>query len=125
MSDLNEVPRRPAPFSVRLSAEERARLEAEAQGIPLGTYIKVKALDGRSLKRAAGVEDRRALGQALGLLGQTRYASNLNQIAHLAHIGALSFTPEEQGELTAALRHVAEIRSLLLKALGKNTGDLS
>ncbi len=78
----------------------------------------MKALDGRPLKRASAVEDQRALSQALALLGQSRYASNLNQIAHLAHIGALTFSPEEQAELAAALSHLAEIRSLLLKATG-------
>ena len=77
-------PRRPAPFSVRLSKEERARLEAEAQGVPLGTYIKAKALGGAPLKRAASVDDRKALAQALALLGKTHYANNLNQLAHLA-----------------------------------------
>lgn len=86
----------------------------------LGTYIKAK-LGGPTLKRAAAVEDRRALGQALALLGQSRYASNLNQIAHLAHIGAFTFTPEEQEELSAALKHIAEIRALLLKATGLRT----
>lgn len=118
MSDLQEAPKRPAPFSLRLSPEERSRLEAEADGMRLGTYIRVKLLDGVPVKRAAAVEDRRALSQALALLGQSRYSSNLNQIAHLAHIGALTFSPEEQAELATSLQHIAEIRSLLLKATG-------
>lgn len=109
---------RPAPFSLRLNHNERERLEAEAQGMPLGTYIKAKLIAGPPLKRAAAVEDRRALSQALALLGQARFASNLNQIAHLAHVGALTFTAEEQEELAASLRHIAEIRALLLKATG-------
>ena len=46
-------------------------------------------------------------------------------VAAGAAIGALTFTPEEQVELSAALCHVAEIRSLLLSALGKKTGELS
>ena len=125
MSELEAAPKRPAPFSVRLSPAERERLEAEAEGVRLGTYIKVKLLDGAPTKRATAIADRPALAQALALLGQSRFASNLNQIAHLAHIGALTFTPEEQAELSAALRHVAEIRSLLLSALGKKTGELS
>jgi hypothetical protein len=125
MSELEAAPKRPAPFSVRLSPEERTRLEDEAEGVRLGTYIKVKLLDGAPAKRATAIADRPSLAQALALLGQSRFASNLNQITHLAHIGALTFTPEEQAELSAALRHVAEIRSLLLSALGKKTGDLS
>lgn len=114
--------KRPSPFSIRLSQDERARLEAEAQGVPLGSYIKAKALGGSAIKRAALVEDRRALAQALALLGQSRLASNLNQMAHLGHLGALIFTPEEAAELSAALKHVAEIRALLLKATGVRSG---
>lgn len=80
--------------------------------------MKAKLLNGIQLKRAVVIEDRRALAQALALLGASRYASNLNQIAHLAHIGALTFTQEEQEELSAALKNIAEIRSLLMKATG-------
>ena len=84
----------------------------------LGSYIKAKALGGGPLTRATAVEDRRALSQALALLGQSRVASNLNQIAHAANLGSLVFNPEEQAALQEALSHVAEIRQLLLKATG-------
>lgn len=112
------APRRIPPFSIRLSAAERARLEAEAQGMPLGAYIKAKALGGPPLKRAAVIEDRRALAQALALLGKTHYANNLNQLAHLANMGALPLTPEVIEELESTLRLIAEVRSLILKAMG-------
>jgi hypothetical protein len=110
--------KRSPPFSIRLDCEERARLEAEAHGAPLGTYIKAKVLGGAPLRSAASVQDRTALAQALALLGQSRFASNLNQIAHAANIGALVFTDEEAVALAAALAHVSEIRSLLLRATG-------
>jgi len=84
---ITAAPRRPAPFSLRLTPEERARLEAEAGGVPLGTYIKAKALGGPALRRAGLIEDRQALSQALALLGKTHYANNLNQLAHLANMG--------------------------------------
>lgn len=111
-------PKRLAPFSVRLSPEERARLEAEAQGIPLGTYIKAKALGSPPLKRATAVEDRQALARALALLGKTHYANNLNQLAHLANMGALPLTPEVMEELENTLRLIGEVRALIVKAMG-------
>lgn len=119
MSDL-ETPekRRAPPFSIRFSEADYQRLDAHRQGMRRGTYIRAKVFDGVPLKGVAAVGDRAALAQALALLGQSRYASNLNQIAHLAHIGALTFSPEEQEELAGALKHLAEIRSLLLKATG-------
>lgn len=116
-SSKSKAPR-PHPFSIRLSAEEKSRLEAEAQGMPLGTYIKAKALNGVPLKRASAVEDRRSLAQALALLGKTHYANNLNQLAHLANLGALPLTPEVMEELEGTLRLIGEVRALLLKAMG-------
>lgn len=110
------------PFSLRLSAPERERLLSEAAGAPLGPYIRAKLLgDGVPLRtRRSGlpVEDRKSLGQALALLGRSRLSSNLNQLAHLANIGALPVTPELESELSEALADIREIRRLLVTALG-------
>lgn len=111
----------PAPFSLRLSPDERARLALEAAGAPLGSYIRAKLLGTAPVRtRTSGiaVEDRQALGKALALLGQSRLASNLNQLAHLAHIGALPVTPELEAELSGCLAEVRDLRRLLLCALG-------
>lgn len=113
--------KRPAPFAIRLSAEERARLEREAAGAPLGTYIKAKALGepmARMRRTGQSVEDRQAFAQALGLLGKSRLSSNLNQLARLANTGSLPLTPEVEEELLAALADVRAIRRLLMEALG-------
>ncbi|WP_171098166.1 hypothetical protein [Ruegeria sp. HKCCD7255] len=40
----------PAPFSLRLTFEERAKLEEAANGLPLGAYIKAK-LFGEDLEK--------------------------------------------------------------------------
>lgn len=106
------------PFSIRLSAGDRVRLEAEAQGMPLGAYIKAKALGDPPLKRVATVADRQALAQALALLGKTHYANNLNQLAHLANMGALPLTAEVMAELESTLRLIGEVRGLIVKAMG-------
>lgn len=116
--------KRPAPFSLRLSKNERARLAMEAAGAPLGAFIKAKLLDGPApaprQTRASGIamEDRQAFAQALGLLGKSRLSSNLNQLTRLANSGSLPMTPEVEAELFAALREVRAIRTLLLRALG-------
>lgn len=41
----------PAPFSLRLTAEERAALEAEAGDAPLGAFIRDKLLKGGQAPR--------------------------------------------------------------------------
>ncbi|MCB8838078.1 plasmid mobilization relaxosome protein MobC [Aurantimonas sp. VKM B-3413] len=114
--------KRGAPFSIRLTEEERARLAEEAAGEPLGTYIKVKVLGSgpapRKRRTGQSIEDRKALAQALGLLGQSRLAANINQLARAANTGSLPVTPETESELTRALSDVRNLRLLLLAALG-------
>lgn len=122
-SDRKRVPkRRVAPFSLRLTDAERVRLADEAKGAPLGSYIKAKvlgsALPVRLRRSGLAVEDRQALAQALALLGTSRLSSNINQLAKLAHIGALPVTLELEAELSAALADIREIRRLLVSALG-------
>lgn len=114
--------KRPAPFSIRLSDIERDALVIEADGAPLGTYIKAKlTATGVMLPtRRAGlvIEDRKLLGQVLAGLGGSRFASNLNQLAHAANIGSLPITPETESELRETLLAVRQMRDTLLIALG-------
>ena len=117
--------KRPAPFSIRLSDADRARLAIEAAGAPLGAYIKAKALGQAPLRmRRTGhsVEDRKALARTLALLGRSRIANNLNQLAYAANIGSLPMTPEIEAELRESLHAVQEMRRLLLTALGLKPG---
>lgn len=116
--------KRTSPFTIRLSRDERSRLEREAAGAPLGTYIKAKALGVPLPMRRSGlaIEDRTAFARALALLGQSRLSNNLNQLTKLANVGALPFTPEIEEELLAALSDVRTVRSLLVEALGLREG---
>lgn len=120
--------KRPAPFSLRLSEAERARLIAEAGDTPLGAYIKAKVLGERPLHRrraGAPVQDKKSLAQALALLGRARLANNLNQLAHAANIGVLPLDPETMADINAALSDLRDLRRLLLAALGKKVEALS
>lgn len=114
--------RPPSPFSLRLNAEERARLAAEAAGAPLGTYLRAKLLcepvPARVRKSGISIADRRALAQLIALLGRSRVFSNLNQLAHAANTGSLPVTPETEAALAQALADLQEIRALLLTGLG-------
>lgn len=113
------------PFSLRLSFEERAQLEKDAAGVPLGRYIRDKVLDGKTRpRRRRGkfpVKDHEALGRVLGLLGGSRLSSNLNQLARAVHTGSLPVTPETEEAIKAACRDVRGMRRDLLKALGLPT----
>ena len=114
-------PARPAPFSLRLTPEDRLRLERDAAGMSIGSYIRWRLFHpDRPPPRTRGkfpVKDHAALARALGLLGQSRVANNLNQLAKAAHIGALPVTPEIEADLAEAVRLIADIRRLLIEAL--------
>lgn len=112
----------PAPFSLRLTFEERASLEQAAGDMPLGAYLRDQVLKGgkarkrRRYKRP--VKDHQALGQLLGALGESHLANNLNQLAKSANTGSLAVTPETEKALRDACAEIHQMRSLLMRALG-------
>jgi hypothetical protein len=112
----------PAPFSLRLTFEERASLELAAGDMPLGAYIRDQVLKGgRARKRRRyrrPVKDQQALGQLLGALGESHLANNLNQLAKSANTGSLAVTPETEKALRDACAEVHQMRALLMRALG-------
>ncbi len=113
----------PPPFSLRLTFEERARLELDAAGMSLGAYIRSKLFgDDVRPRRTRGkfpVKDKAALAKVLALLGASRLSQNINQLARAVNIGAFPVTPETDAELREACRAVTEMRDELLRALGK------
>ncbi|KPQ15974.1 MAG: Bacterial mobilization protein (MobC) [Rhodobacteraceae bacterium HLUCCO18] len=118
--------KREAPFSLRLTFEERARLEAAANGVPLGAYIKAVLFEGDlsqvRRRNTRPVEDHKALGRVLASLGQSRLSNNLNQLARAVNTGSLPVTPETENELKNACREVMALRGELLRALGRDGG---
>ncbi|MEC8196386.1 MAG: hypothetical protein VX228_08725 [Pseudomonadota bacterium] len=110
-------------MTLRFSEADYAKLSDLANGMALSTFIRAKALSEELPKRrgpkATPILDQAALAQVLALLGQSRIAKNLNQLAYHANIGALSIAPQEQQQINEAYDHIVLIRSLLLRALGK------
>lgn len=118
--------KRPAPFSLRLTFEQRARLERDAGDSSLSAYIQSRLFDpanpppGRRGKRP--VKDHQALAQVLGLLGQSRLSSNVNQLARSMNSGSLPFTPDTEAALVSAAADIQEIRRILIEALNLEEG---
>jgi hypothetical protein len=116
-----------APFSLRLTKEERQALDALADGMPLGAYIK-DALINRDIRpRTRGrkpVKDREALAKLLGLLGQSRLSQNINQLAKAVHTGSLPVNADVHRALLEACAGIRAMRDALLSALGlQPSGD--
>ncbi|WP_145976983.1 plasmid mobilization protein [Leisingera aquaemixtae] len=110
---------------MRLTSEERARLEELAAGTTLSAYIRAcvfaKEEKRRRHRPKSVVTDKKAAAEALAMLGQSRIASNLNQLAYHANIGALMIGEREKAQIAEAYAHVLSIRSLLMQALGKHS----
>ncbi len=116
----------PPPFSLRLTFEERARLERDAVGMALGEYIRSRLFgEDVSPRRTRGkspVKDHEALARVLAALGASRLPSNLNQLARAANTGSLPVTPDTETALTEACETITAMRAELLQALGMEPG---
>lgn len=113
--------KRPAPFSIRLSAEERAALERKAGQRPLGSYIRTKLLGDdvtpRKPSRSPTI-DYALLGQVLGMLGKSDQVRCLFMLFVAAEAGSVELSDQENAALTRACDDVHEMRGMLVKALG-------
>ncbi|MCV6575860.1 MAG: hypothetical protein OIF58_09010 [Cohaesibacter sp.] len=110
-----------APFSLRLSKEERHQLESQAGAMPLASYIKSVVFSDDAPKyrkrRKAVDADQQLLAEILARLGSSRSASNLNQIAKHLNQGTLIVDPDREEDLHKAIAEVAWIRATLVRAL--------
>ncbi len=116
----------PAPFSLRLSRDERKELKKLACGRPLGEFIK-DVIFSKSLRpstRKPTIADQKLLAKLLGALGKSRIASNINQLARAANSGSLPVNEEVIKSLFEAVRSIEWMRKSLIKGMGvKSQGE--
>lgn len=110
--------------TLRLTEEELATLKHLSAGVSVSAYIR-KCLFGkdaapRKIRLRAPVQDQEALGRVLGLLGRSRIANNLNQLAHNANRGTLLLDQQSEEQINEAYTHVLSMRADLTQALGIN-----
>lgn len=113
--------RYPAPFSLRLTDEEREELDKLAEGLPWGEYIRgVIFVEMKRPRRHPGkaIKDRKLLAKLLGMLGKSRISQNINQLAKASNSGSLPVTPDTKKALMDAARAVQSMRTMLIEAMG-------
>ena len=110
--------KRPSPFSIRLTEDERAQLLEQANGTPLGTYIKSRLFSGASYRTRSRQVDKEALGKVLSALGQSRIPQNLKKIAKAANIGTMPVTPDLLEELHQTCGELKALRQEIVATLG-------
>lgn len=112
--------KRDAPFSLRLTFDEKAALKKMAGEMPLGAYIKAVLFEGAPHKVQRGksrVSDPELLGRVLGQLGKSRLSQNINQLSKAVNMGTLPVTPETEADLKQACADIAAMREELMRAL--------
>lgn len=118
--------RRAAPYSLRLSFEEKAKLQRLAGDLPVATYIKSVLFGTEPPRRArvrSPIKDHQALAEVLACLGASRLSANLNQLAKAANSGSLYFDLGTKVALNAACGDIRAMRQLLMQALGMKLVD--
>lgn len=110
-----------APISLRVTFEEKAQLERDAAGMSLSSYIRWRLFDPHNpppkTRGKFPVKDHQALTRLLAILGQSRLANNLNQLARSANTGSLMLDETTEKMIVQAHGDIAEMRRLLLEAL--------
>lgn len=113
-------------LSVPLKPDQHADLVRRAGREPVSAYARAllfpandNAPSGPARTRTAlAVRDHVALASLLARIGQQDTAHSLRELAHLAKIGALPVSPEVEAAIAAANADIADIKALLMKALG-------
>ncbi|WP_282078888.1 plasmid mobilization protein [Epibacterium ulvae] len=113
-----------SPLTLRLTVEERARLEELAAGMTLSAYVRACVFAEKERLRATrpadAMAEKKALAEVMGLLGHSRIASNLNQLAHHANLGLMIEDDRAKDQIAEANQHLLAIRTALMAALGKS-----
>ena len=112
-----------SPLTLRLTREERKRLEELSGQMTLSAYVRACVFaDDSKLQQTRATDlaqEKKLAAEALALLGQSRIASNLNQLAYHANIGVLIVGESEKAQIAEANAYLADIRARLMEALGK------
>jgi hypothetical protein len=111
-----------SPITLRLTNDERALLNDMSRGMPISAFIR-KRLFGDDVvrrKREANtpIKGRDQIAKVLAMLGASRIANNLNQLAYHANTGSLLIDDQTLKQIEEAYAHVCSMRTALIGALG-------
>lgn len=109
-------------ISFRVTPEERDKLDREAAGMALSSYVRNRLLDGRPLPRRsrhkALIKDHEALARVLAALGRSPATGTLKGILRACDDGALLMSAEAETALRSACSTISDMREDLITALG-------
>jgi len=113
--------KRMSPLSVRLSTEQRERLERDAVGMSLNAYVLSKLFDDQpkpKRKHRKPTKRDKAIASALRRLAHSGMAAFLASQIVAQEEGRLGLSSDEEAELREAYTECYRIRCDLIEALG-------
>ena len=114
------------PFSMRLSVEERARLDALAGDMPMGAYVRSRLFDTpspRHHKMRRFDVDKSLLKKLVRELGRQHISSRLHRIMDAIDDGDLEVGDKLELELRYLCSELRHLRRNIRKAVGDELSD--
>ena len=114
------------PYSIRFTQAQRdfIREQASAMNMKDAQWIRHRLFSETALTPSKQkhvllpLSQEKELAQILYLLGQSRMANNLNQIAKAVNTGTLIVDPEVYAQIDKSYRGIQWMRRTLIQALG-------
>jgi len=127
-NEFDKATKHPPPFSIRFSWDQRAELDRLSDGQSWGGYIKdvlfVKKQRPYYSGYASKVQDRKILAKLLGALGNSRIASNINQLAKAANSGSLPVNEDVISAIMRSVRAIDWMKVALIEGMGLKAHSL-
>ncbi len=110
----------PPPYSLRLTFEERQRLDHDAGNMPISAYIRERLFDEPSPRRQynRATKEQELFKEILKALAETRISNNLNQLAKASNEGRLKLEPDTKRNLDQACADMQIIKEEIIKSMG-------
>lgn len=108
-------------LSVRLPPSEMERLRLAAGGRSISGYVRARLFDGCALpvpRARHPVQDQKALGQVLAMLGHSNLGESLSSLARDANDGSLLLDDVTLRQIEQAHASVCFMRDRLVEAMG-------
>lgn len=116
----------PPVLSIRLTTEERAKLEREAAGRTLSAHARKRLFGDDAVSRRGSakspVKDHVALARVLSALGHSPQVGTLKGVLRASEDGAVVLATEAEAALLTACARIEAMRADLIAALGLKSG---
>lgn len=120
--DTERQKKKPASLTLRLSEDERIRLERDAAGLSLSAHVRERLfgeyVQTRRTRGKFPVKDHEALARVLSRLGRSELAMAIGALLLACEEQRLHLDREQESQLRSVNNDIIFMRTHLVKALG-------